>query len=93
MDWQMTSIQTPVCEGSVLTVTGNGKQYILYSGPAGSDRSNENIWVSADNGQTWTSTYRVSTGPGLGYSDLVQIDATPSECSGGRRRRLGGPTR
>jgi sialidase-1 len=44
----------------------------VFSNPAGIERENISIRISADGGQTWSEPRLVESGPGA-YSDLVEL--------------------
>lgn len=66
----------PVVHGSTLSVVPPGSPPLLvFSGPADPDeRRAMTLRVSRDDGRTWRSGPRLTTGPAA-YSDLVQLDA------------------
>lgn len=58
------------CNGDIIPVKYNGKDYLLQSLPAGPWRSNITIYASDDNGKTWPWSRLVAPGPGA-YSSMT----------------------
>lgn len=58
------------CNGDIIPVKYNGKNYLLQSLPAGPWRSNITIYASDDEGKTWPVSRRVVIGPGA-YSSMT----------------------
>lgn len=67
-----TTLHDVACNGDIIAVNHNGREYLLQSLPSGPWRDNITIYASADNGRTWNDGYRVSAGPGA-YSALTQL--------------------
>ncbi len=80
------ALQTPVCQGSILRCTwpgddesndkgpskDDGKSRILYSSPAGIDRTELTVHLSYDEGKTWPIHKLIYEG-GSAYSNLVML--------------------
>lgn len=60
------------CNGDIIPVKYNGKNYLLQSLPAGPWRSNITIYASDDEGKTWPVSRRVVIGPGA-YSSMALL--------------------
>ena len=60
------------CNGDILTVSHNGREYLLQSLPDGPWRDNITIYYSADRGRTWHRSIRVAPGPGA-YSAMTRL--------------------
>lgn len=74
-----TDLPTPVCQGCMIDVVYKDKHYLLFSHPDNnSHRVGMTIFVSGDEGKTWTQKYLVDKGPGA-YSALVCLD---NDCVG-----------
>lgn len=67
-----TKLHDVACNGDIISVNHNGRNYLLQSLPAGPWRDNITIYASEDDGHTWPHSYRVSVGPGA-YSALTQL--------------------
>ncbi|MCM1292010.1 MAG: glycoside hydrolase [Bacteroides sp.] len=67
-----TNLHDVACNGDLLNVNYNGKNYLLQSLPAGPWRDNITIYASEDGGHTWPYSLRVSPGPGA-YSAMTQL--------------------
>ena len=66
----------PVCEGSLLNLGWNGKQYLFHANPAStSSRNNLTVRASKDDGQSWPFSLLITAGASA-YSDLTQVDAS-----------------
>lgn len=64
----------PVCQASVLAIEGDwGKDPLLFSNPASTNRDRMTIRMSVDGGATWPHAKLIHAGPAA-YSDLVQLD-------------------
>lgn len=65
----------PVCEGSLLNISWNGKKYLLHSNPAStSSRVNLTLRASKDDGASWPFSLLITAGSSA-YSDLTMVDA------------------
>ena len=65
----------PVCEGSLLNLAWNSKQYLFHANPASTtSRNNLTVRASKDDGQTWPFSLLITAGASA-YSDLTQVDA------------------
>lgn len=58
------------CNGDIIAVNHDGRDYLLHSLPAGPWRSNIAIYASSDGGRTWAEAYRVMHGPAA-YSTMA----------------------
>lgn len=67
-----TALHDVACNGDIISVRHNDRDYLLQSLPAGPWRDNITIYASEDGGHTWPHSYRVSVGPGA-YSALTQL--------------------
>lgn len=82
-DWDTVyadkQLPDPVCEGSILNIGKQGKNYILAFCNAASTlhRDSLTVRISRDNGRTWPTQYLVVPGAGddmSAYSDIVLAD-------------------
>lgn len=69
---EFTSLHDVACNGDIIAVRHNNRDYLLQSLPAGPWRDNITIYASEDDGHTWPHSYRVAAGPGA-YSALTQL--------------------
>lgn len=67
-----TTLHDVACNGDILSIKHNGRDYLLQSLPAGPWRSNITIYASEDGGRTWPHSYLVAPGPGA-YSAMTQL--------------------
>lgn len=67
-----TALHDVACNGDIMSVRYNNRDYLLQSLPAGPWRDNVTIYASEDGGHTWSYSYRVAVGPGA-YSALTQL--------------------
>ncbi|MCL2118134.1 MAG: glycoside hydrolase [Planctomycetaceae bacterium] len=68
-------LHSPVCQASILRYDWpeNGQPgTILYSGPWGTARSRLAVWMSRDDGKTWSHRQRIYNGPAA-YSNLIAL--------------------
>lgn len=66
----------PVCQGSLISgELASGYWAVFFSNPSSVKRENLIVKMSLDDGNTWTRSFSVFTGPS-GYSDLVFVSAT-----------------
>lgn len=75
--WQVqpdsyTNLHDVACNGDIMTLKHNGKDYLLQSLPGGPWRDNITIYASEDGGHTWPHSYLVSPGPGA-YSAMTRL--------------------
>lgn len=61
----------PVCQGSLLS----WKQWLFFSNPASTARENMTIRLSTDDGNNWSKSCRIYSGPSA-YSDIVMLSDT-----------------
>ena len=73
------TLYSPVCQASILrydwqdNLSDSGKPgTILYSGPWGTARSNLTVWMSEDDGKSWSHRRLIHDGPAA-YSNLVAL--------------------
>jgi sialidase-1 len=70
------ALQTPECQGSVLRYTwpdaADGKSRILFSSPAGKDRTELTVRLSDDESKTWPISKVIYAG-GSAYSNLIGL--------------------
>jgi sialidase-1 len=65
----------PICEGSILNITWNGKPYLIFSNPASTtSRDHLTMRGSKDDGNSWPFSLLI-TAYSSAYSDLTQVDA------------------
>lgn len=68
------TILDPACNGDIIAYTYGGKNLLLHSLPASpTTRENVTIYVSEDNGETWTAKRRIYNGYSA-YSSLQVLD-------------------
>lgn len=68
------TILDPACNGDIIAYTHGGKNLLLHSLPASpTTRENVTIYVSEDNGETWTAKRRIYNGYSA-YSSLQVLD-------------------
>jgi len=79
IDKQLVEPVTPDWTGivaSILTLTNNNKEYVLFSDPDSNDsRSNLTIKISTDHAATWPTSMVIDSGPSS-YSDMVALSST-----------------
>lgn len=63
----------PKCQGSLLSVLDGNQPVLFFANAASAERNNMTIKMSIDEGETWTKSYAVHSGPSA-YSDIVMID-------------------
>lgn len=69
-----TTILDPACNGDIIAYTHKGKNLLLHSLPASpTTRENVTVYVSSDNGATWTPKRRIFNGYSA-YSSLQVLD-------------------
>ncbi|MBC9933086.1 sialidase family protein [Chitinophaga qingshengii] len=61
----------PICQGSLLSY----KQWLFFSNPASTARENMTIKMSTDDGNNWSKSVKVYSGPAA-YSDIVMLSDT-----------------
>ena len=68
------TILDPACNGDIIAYTHKGKQLLLHSLPASpTTRENVTVYVSEDNGATWTPKRRIFEGYSA-YSSMQVLD-------------------
>ena len=71
---QNTTILDPACNGDIISYNHNGKNLLLHSLPASpTTREHVTIYVSEDNGETWTPKRRICNGYSA-YSSLQVLN-------------------
>ena len=69
-----TTILDPACNGDIIAYTHKGKNLLLHSLPASpTTRENVTVYVSEDNGATWTPKRRIFEGYSA-YSSMQVLD-------------------
>lgn len=69
-----TTILDPACNGDIIAYTHNGANYLLHSLPASpTTREHVTVYVSSDNGATWSAKRRIYNGYSA-YSSLQVLD-------------------
>ena len=69
-----TTILDPACNGDIIAYTHKGKHLLLHSLPASpTTRENVTVYVSEDNGATWTPKRRIFEGYSA-YSSMQVLD-------------------
>ena len=69
-----TTILDPACNGDIIAYTHKGKGLLLHSLPASpTTRENVSVYVSEDNGETWTAKRSIYKGYSA-YSSLQVLD-------------------
>ena len=69
-----TTLQDPACNGDIIAYQHKGKNLLLHSLPASpTTRENVTVYVSEDNGETWTAKRRIFNGYSA-YSSLQVLD-------------------
>ena len=69
-----TTILDPACNGDIIAYTHKGKELLLHSLPASpTTRENVSVYVSEDNGETWTAKRSIYKGYSA-YSSLQVLD-------------------
>ena len=69
-----TTLQDPACNGDIIAYNYKGKNLLLHSLPASpTTRENVTVYVSEDNGTTWTAKRRIFNGYSA-YSSLQVLD-------------------
>ena len=69
-----TTILDPACNGDIIAYTHKGKELLLHSLPASpTTRENVSVYVSEDNGETWTAKRCIYKGYSA-YSSLQVLD-------------------
>ncbi len=69
---QIVTLPDPACNGDFIRYTHDGHDLLLHSLPTGGSRHNVTIFVSRDNGATWTPTRRVARGASA-YSSMTVL--------------------
>ena len=68
------TLPAPACNGDIVAYTHNGKNLLLHSLPASrTTRENVTVYVSEDNGETWTAKRCIYKGYSA-YSSLQVLD-------------------
>ncbi|WP_175549928.1 sialidase family protein [Mariniphaga anaerophila] len=62
----------PVCQGSLLAMERNGQHTLFFSNAASTKRENMTIKMSTNDGEVWSRSYAVHSGPSA-YSDIVNV--------------------
>ena len=69
-----TTLQDPACNGDIIAYQHKDKNLLLHSLPASpTTRENVTVYVSEDNGETWTAKRRIFNGYSA-YSSLQVLD-------------------
>ena len=69
-----TTLQDPACNGDIIAYKHKGKNLLLHSLPASpTTRENVTVYVSEDNGATWTPKRRIFNGYSA-YSSMQVLD-------------------
>ena len=69
-----TTLQDPACNGDIIAYQHKGKNLLLHSLPASpTTRENVTVYVSEDNGETWTAKRSIYKGYSA-YSSLQVLD-------------------
>jgi sialidase-1 len=69
-----TTLPAPACNGDIVAYTHGGKNLLLHSLPASrTTRENVTVYVSEDNGETWTAKRCIYKGYSA-YSSLQVLD-------------------
>ena len=63
----------PMCQGSIISLQGKKKRYLIFSNPATGGRNGMTIKVSADDGETWPMKKLIYP-RSSGYSNVVVTD-------------------
>lgn len=70
----------PVCQGSVLTFSRGGEDWLLFANPSSaSERRDLTLRISRDNGLTWPGSILLAPGDAA-YSDLCQTGGDSVGC-------------
>ncbi|WP_129714720.1 exo-alpha-sialidase [Pedobacter sp. SYP-B3415] len=62
----------PVCQGSLLSAMVGSQHTLFFSNAASVNRTNMTVKMSTDQGDTWSKSVAIHTGPSA-YSDLVMV--------------------
>lgn len=65
-------LNTPVCQGSMITLRDEGRQVLLFASPRGTRRDHLTVWRSDDGGDSWPVAREVYAGSAA-YSNLVAL--------------------
>lgn len=63
----------PVCQGSIINTTVDGKHVLYFSNAASTTRDHMTIKKSTDDGQSWDYGYLIYDGPSA-YSDIADLN-------------------
>lgn len=72
--YHANGIETPICQGSVLSFEAQGKRCLLHSNPTGRGRWGLKVFASFDEGQSWSRCWEAHSGYAA-YSSLVDLGA------------------
>lgn len=69
------ALQTPICQSNIVRFSWseeNRPGLVLFSSPYGEKRAQLSVWISSDEGKTWSRRMLLFNGPGA-YSNLVPL--------------------